>query len=77
LFCEVREASMHPLCGFYAAAIEHVLARFALRADAKVSECRAAVTRPAKAAAARGAAERCLLSVVVQGARADEPAAAA
>jgi bacteriochlorophyll 4-vinyl reductase len=66
LFCEVREASMHPLCGFYAAAIEGVLELFALRADATVNECRALGTRPG-----------CLLSVVVQGARADEPAAAA
>ena len=66
LFCEVREATAHPLCGFYAAAIEHVLELFALRADAQVHECRAAGTR-----------QGCLLSVVVQGARADEPAAAA
>ena len=66
LFCEVREATAHPLCGFYAAAIEHVLELFALRADAQVHECRAA-----------GARQGCLLTVVVQGARADEPAAAA
>src|SRR6185295_10835918 len=42
LFCEVREASVLPLCGFYAAAIVRVLHLFALRADAHVSECRAA-----------------------------------
>jgi hypothetical protein len=42
LFCEVREASMLPLCGFYAAAIARVLELFALRADARVNECRAA-----------------------------------
>ena len=65
LFCEVREAYALPLCGFYAAAIERVLELFSLRADARVSECRASGTRPG-----------CLLSVVVQGARADEPAAA-
>ena len=31
LFCEVREASALPLCGFYAAAIARVLQHFALR----------------------------------------------
>jgi len=80
LFCEVREASTLPLCGFYAAAIEQVLELFSLRADAQVSECRAAGGHHAAGSAprpARGAVERCLLSVVVQGARADEPAAAA
>ena len=66
LFCEVREASILPLCGFYASAIARVLQLFSLRADAHVSECRAA-----------GARKGCLLSVVVSGARADEPAAAA
>jgi hypothetical protein len=42
LFCEVREATESPLCGFYAAAIARVLHHFALRADAHVHECRAA-----------------------------------
>ena len=42
LFCEVRETSILPLCGFYASAIGRVLHHFDLRADAKVSECRAA-----------------------------------
>src|SRR5437868_5385830 len=42
LFCEVRETSVLPLCGFYAAAMVRVLHHFALRADARVSECRAA-----------------------------------
>jgi hypothetical protein len=41
LFCEVREASAAPLCGFYAAAIGRVLELFALDADARVQECRA------------------------------------
>lgn len=75
LFCEVRKASVLPLCGFYAAAIARVLELFALRADARVNECRASDAPTARAA--RGGVERCLLSVVVQGARADEPAAAA
>jgi hypothetical protein len=65
LFCEVRETSMLPLCGFYAAAIARVLGLFGLRAEARVTECRAA-----------GGRKGCLMSVVVQGAAADEPAAA-
>ncbi len=66
LFCEVRETSILPLCGFYASAIARVLQQFALRADARVTECRAA-----------GGRQGCLLSVVVSGISADEPAAAA
>ena len=66
LFCEVRETSILPLCGFYASAIARVLQQFALRADAQVTECRAA-----------GGRKGCLLSVVVSGITADEPAAAA
>jgi hypothetical protein len=65
LFCEVREASVLPLCGFYAAAIARILRLFGLRAEARVTECRAA-----------GGRKGCLLAVVVQGAAADEPAAA-
>lgn len=41
LFCEVREASVLPLCGFYASAIARVLRHFSLPADAQVHECRA------------------------------------
>ncbi len=41
LFCEVREMTPSPLCGFYAAAIERMLERFGLRAKAEVSHCRA------------------------------------
>ena len=66
LFCEVRETSILPLCGFYASAIARVLRQFELRADARVNECRAA-----------GGGKGCLLSVVVSGVSADEPAAAA
>jgi len=65
LFCEVREASVSPLCGFYASAITRVFFLFAIRADARVSECRAAGNR-----------KGCLLSVVVSGATVDESAAA-
>jgi hypothetical protein len=63
LFCEVREASALPLCGFYAAAIARVLQQFALRADARVDECRAA-----------GGRKGCQLRIAVQPAGADEPA---
>jgi bacteriochlorophyll 4-vinyl reductase len=66
LFCEVREASMFPLCGFYASAFSRVLHLFAIRADATVSECRGA-----------GGHKGCLLSLVVSGADAGDPAAAA
>lgn len=45
LFCEVRELSTHPLCGFYAAAIARTLELFALPADAQVVDCRAAGVR--------------------------------
>ena len=54
LFCEVRETSMLPLCGFYAAAIGRVMQLFAIRADTSVTECRAG-----------GARKGCLLSVIV------------
>jgi len=65
LFCEVREAPVLPLCGFYAAAFARVLQLFALRASARVNECRAG-----------GRGKGCRLSVVVSDASADEPAAA-
>ena len=45
LFCEVRELSRLPLCGFYAAAIKRVLELFALHASAEVVECRASGVR--------------------------------
>ena len=41
LFCEVREASMLPLCGFYAAAIKRVLGLLDVPNDVQVNECRA------------------------------------
>jgi hypothetical protein len=66
LFCETREATSMPLCGFYAAAIARVLYHFSLRADAHVHECRAA---------SRG--KGCRLRVEIRGANIDEPAAAA
>ena len=56
LFCEVREASLLPLCGFYASAVARVLHLFALRAEARVNECRAA-----------GGRKGCMLGVELQG----------
>jgi hypothetical protein len=54
LFCEVRETSILPLCGFYAAAIGRVMQLLDIRADASVTECRAG-----------GGRKGCLLSVIV------------
>ena len=65
LFCEVREASMLPLCGFYAAAIARVLGHFSLPADVQVNECRGA-----------GARKGCVLAVVLQRPAPEGPAAA-
>jgi hypothetical protein len=65
LFCEVREASVLPLCGFYAAAIAGVLHIFDLPAEARVSECRAA-----------GGGKGCLMLVTVSSGAAKEVAAA-
>ena len=65
LFCEVRVSTVFPLCGFYASAITRVFFLYAIRADARVSECRAAGNR-----------KGCLLSVVLSGATLDEPAVA-
>ncbi len=45
LFCEVREASALPLCGFYAAALGRVLELFSIEARMQVVECRASGTR--------------------------------
>jgi len=54
LFCEVRETSIEPLCGFYAAAIARVLQLFDVVADARVNECRAS-----------GGRKGCVLSVTL------------
>lgn len=65
LFCEVRETSVLPHCGFYAAAIVRVLQLCAIAAEARVSECRAA-----------GGRKGCMMSVVVTTASTGEPVAA-
>jgi hypothetical protein len=65
LFCEVRHASVLPLCGFYVAAIARVLGHFSLPADVRVNECRAA-----------GVRKGCRLAVVLRRPAPDVPAAA-
>ncbi|HMC77536.1 MAG TPA: hypothetical protein VKH34_10400 [Vicinamibacterales bacterium] len=65
LFCEVREASGEPLCGFYASAIARVLALFDVTADARVNECRAS-----------GARRGCVVSVTLSGRASDSAVAA-
>lgn len=45
LFCEVREPSALPLCGYYAAAIGRMLELFALAGTASVTDCRSAGLR--------------------------------
>jgi hypothetical protein len=66
LFCEVREASALPLCGFYAAAFGRILSRFNLAADVQLHQCRAA-----------GARQECQLAFVVEDAAPEAPSAAA
>jgi hypothetical protein len=60
LFCEVRETSVEPLCGFYASAIARVLQLYDVSAEARVNECRASGTR-----------RSCLVSVTLMDAAAD------
>lgn len=65
LFCEVRETSVEPLCGFYAAAIARVLQLFDVSAEARVNECRAS-----------GARRGCVVSVTLAGRAGDSAVAA-
>ena len=65
LFCEVRAASVQPLCGFYAAAIARVLQLFDVSAEARVNECRAS-----------GARRGCVVSVTLAGRAGDSAVAA-
>ena len=65
LFCEVREASVEPLCGFYASAIARVLHLFDVSAEAQVNECRASARRG------------CVVSVTLPGRASDSGAVAA
>jgi bacteriochlorophyll 4-vinyl reductase len=66
LFCEVRETSVLPLCGFYASAISRLLRLFDVPGDAQVNRCRAAV----------GGQKGCLLSVTLNGRESDTAIAA-
>ena len=66
LFCEVREVSGEPLCGFYASAIARVLQLFDVSAAARVNECRAV-----------GARRGCVVSVTLPTGRANDSAVAA
>ena len=65
LFCEVRETSVEPLCGFYATAIARVLQLFDVPAEARVKECRAS-----------GAQRGCVVSVTLAGRATDSAVAA-
>ena len=65
LFCEVRETSALPLCGFYAAAIARVLQLLDVPAEVRVSNCRASSGQ-----------KRCLLSGTVNGQASDTAVAA-
>jgi bacteriochlorophyll 4-vinyl reductase len=65
LFCEVRQASALPLCGYYAAAMARLIERFQVPAGVRVTECRAA-----------GGGQGCVIDIAVTGTAAGEPAAA-
>jgi hypothetical protein len=65
LFCEVREASPRPLCGFYASALTRLFSQFGVPAEANIEACRAA----------RGE-QGCRMSAVLRETPAGEPAAA-
>ena len=65
LFCEVRETSVQPLCGFYASAIARMLQLFDVSAEAHVNECRAS-----------GARRGCVVSVTLARRAADSAVAA-
>jgi hypothetical protein len=60
LFCEVRERSTEPLCGYYASAISRVLESFGLDATTTVVECRSS-----------GSARGCRMMVAVRAAGCD------
>ena len=62
LFCEVREPSAFPLCGFYAAVFSRVLQLLAVPAGVRVEACRAS-----------GVRKGCALGVALAAAAADAP----
>jgi hypothetical protein len=65
LFCEVREATMLPLCGFYASAFARVLHLLDVEADVRVNQCRAS-----------GGQKGCLLLGTLNGRQSDSAVAA-
>jgi bacteriochlorophyll 4-vinyl reductase len=65
LFCEVRETSIEPLCGFYAAAFTRLLQLFDVSGDARVNQCRASSGQ-----------KGCILSVTLTGRASDSAVAA-
>ena len=65
LFCEVRETSVLPLCGFYASAMTRVLHLLDVPADVRVSHCRASSGH-----------KGCLLSATLNGRVSDSAVAA-
>ena len=64
LFCEVRQASPFPLCGYYGTAMARVLELFAVPVDVRLLECRAS-----------GARRGCTMSLSVERAPAESPSA--
>lgn len=42
VFCQVREASLRPLCGFYVAAVARLLEELAIPGEARLESCQAA-----------------------------------
>lgn len=54
LFCQVRNASPRPLCGFYVSAVSRILELLAVPGEAQLDSCRAA-----------GGGQGCLISVLV------------
>jgi len=55
LFCQTREISARPLCGFYAAATSRVLQLLAVPGEARLESCRAA-----------GGGQGCVMSVRIE-----------
>lgn len=65
LFCEVRETSARPLCGFYLSALLRVFELLDVPADGRADACRAA-----------GGGQGCRMSLVVRSVPVAAPAAA-
>ena len=57
LFCDVRQPVARPLCGFYGAAVEYLLARFEIPASVEIAACRATGALACVVGVAVGAAQ--------------------